>query len=827
MSYEISEIKNITGAGGHIVRSADSITYLLTDSRNIIFPEQSLFIAIKGPHHDGHNYMRQAYDAGVRNYICERVLPQFPEDANILLTVNSVTALQQMAASHRRHFNADIAGITGSNGKTVVKEWLYHLLRTTRNICRNPKSYNSQTGVPLSVWQLEAQNDLGIFEAGISKPGEMEKLEAIIRPTLGIFTNIGAAHAEGFSSISEKISEKLKLFSGADMLILFYCCDQAELNSHIHATLHCSLCGWTRNDFPGAEVQVKNIRVQGDKTFFELHFKEKTILNLEIPFPDAASLENAVNAILAADHLGLDTDILREELKTLPVISMRLELKKGINGNRIINDVYSADLNSLEIAMQFLNTRRQGLETHVILSDIEQSGMVPGELYKKVGALLKENKIKRFTGIGPVISQYADQISGAGDMRSQFFASTDAFLTSFDENNYQREFILIKGARSFSLERISNELTEKTHGTILQVDLNHLIHNLQVYRSILKPGVKVMAMVKAFSYGSGTAEIAAALAYHHVDYLAVAYTDEGLELRKSGIHLPIMVMNPEEDTFEHILEYGLEPEIYNFRVLKLCAEAADRAGRTVKVHIKIDTGMHRLGFTADDMTALEEELQKQKNIVVASVFSHLAAADEKEETEFTKKQINEFDALSQHLISQLGYPVLRHILNSSGISGFPEGQFDMVRLGIGLYGYDPSEIAEKNLLPVSYLYTTISQIKTVQAGESIGYGRSAVAEHTMRIATLNIGYADGFSRRLSNGRGHVFINGRKAAVVGRVCMDMIMVDISDIEHVQEGDRAEIFGEHITLQQYAQMMETIPYEVLTGISQRVKRVYIQE
>ncbi|MBC8045671.1 MAG: bifunctional UDP-N-acetylmuramoyl-tripeptide:D-alanyl-D-alanine ligase/alanine racemase [Fimbriimonadaceae bacterium] len=832
MPYTIEEIKSILTASGQIVSSKANIEYLLTDSRSIIFPGNSLFIAIKGKHFDGHKFISQAYNAGVRNFIAENTdLTKYP-DANILLVENSVLVLQQLAAHHRNKFSIDVIGITGSNGKTIVKEWIYHLLRTTKNICRNPKSYNSQIGVPLSVWQLDATNDLAIFEAGISQPGEMENLEKIIQPTIGVFTNIGPAHDEGFSDIHQKIAEKLKLFSGDQLDVLFYCADYPYVSGEIHQHIpNAVTTSWSKLNNSNADIQVKNIRIENAKTIFDIHLIGRQIKNLEIPFIDDASFENAVCAIIVADNFGIDEPHLRESLTSLPVVSMRLELKKGINNCFIINDVYSSDIASLEIALHFLQRQKQNLQTHVILSDIDESGVNADALYKEVAQLIDENKIQYFTGIGEIISAHAVYFESISGIKTQFYSSAENFIHSFGQNNFHSQFILLKGARRFRLERISNLLSQKTHGTVLQINLNHLVHNLNVYRALLHPGVQTMAMVKAFSYGSGTAEIASVLASNHVDYFAVAYADEGIELRKNGIHLPVMVMNPEPDTFEHLFEFNLEPEIYNLRILKLFVEFIASPGSPQevdrKIHLKIDTGMHRLGFDSTEVEEAIEIIKKYPSIKIASVFSHLAAADEEKENDFTKKQIQLFDKISKKITTQFDYPIIRHILNSPGISKFSEGQFDMVRLGIGLYGDDPSKNILKKLLPVSYLFTTVSQIKNISAGESIGYGRSFYAEKNMRIATLNIGYADGFSRRLSNGIGKVFINGNDAPVVGKVCMDMIMVDVTNIQSIKEGDIAEIFGEHISLHQYAVMMQTIPYEILTGISQRVKRVYVQE
>lgn len=835
MKYSISEIKEILSAEGQIVSGENKVKYLLTDSRNISFAEQSLFIAIKGRHFNGHQFIENAYISGVRNFLLEQDSHALIHaDANYLFVKNSINALQKLAAFHRKKFSLDVIGITGSNGKTIVKEWVNYLLRSHRNICRNPKSYNSQIGVPLSIWQLNSHHNLGIFEAGISQPDEMEKLEKIIQPTIGVFTNIGTAHDEGFINREEKIQEKLKLFAGDQLDVLFYCIDYPLLSKNIQAQIKSGIgISWSRHANNHADIQIKNISVKNSYTVFDIFLIGRQIKNLEIPFTDDISLENAISALLVADNAGLDVEELRSLLKTLPPVSMRLELKKGINNCQIINDVYNSDISSLEIALHFLQRQKQNYHTHLILSDIDESGISADALYLTVANLVKENHLNQFTGIGKEISSHKKLFEGITNLKLSFYDDTLSFIKNFNADLFHNQFILIKGARRFELEKISNLLSKQTHGTFLQINLNNLVHNLNVYRRMLLPHVKTMAMVKAFSYGSGTAEIANVLAANHADYLAVAYTDEGVELRKNGIHLPVMVMNAEPETFEHLIEFQLEPEIYNLRILNLLIDFLNSNRRfteekkEIKIHLKIDTGMHRLGFSESETDAAISLIKKHSFIKLASIFSHLAAADDEQETVFTNQQIHSFERISKRIMYQFQYPILRHILNSSGISRFPEAQFDMVRLGIGMYGDDPSNKVLQKLLPVSFLFTTVSQIKEISEGDSIGYGRSFITKKQMRIATLNIGYADGFSRRLGNGIGQVFLKGKFAAVCGSVCMDMLMVDISDIPEVKEGDKAEIFGEHITLQKFASNIGTIPYEVLTGISQRVKRIYIQE
>ncbi|MFI5170763.1 MAG: bifunctional UDP-N-acetylmuramoyl-tripeptide:D-alanyl-D-alanine ligase/alanine racemase [Chitinophagales bacterium] len=823
MIYTAEEICEILECRGQIVRPEAEIEHLLTDSRNIIFGDRSLFFAISGKNHDGHQYISQAIEAGVKNFVVEKVPENSALDINYFQVDNSITALQQLAIFHRREFNIPVLGITGSNGKTIVKEWIYHLLKIEFDIVRSPKSYNSQIGVPLSVLAMDEKNDVAIFEAGISLPGEMEKLEKIIQPTIGLITNITQAHNEGFLSEEEKTKEKLLLFQGCKIVI--YRKDHQLIDKLLPPGL--KTISWSTESKKNADVLIS-----GTVNSFSLHYKND-IYQFNIPFTDEASFENCVNAILAAliileekNHLNHATKKMLEETSAdLPPVSMRMELKKAINNSLVINDSYSADPASLEIALSFLNNHSESLNKTVILTDFDESGQSEDVLYKTIAALLKKHKVKNFIGIGESISASKNYFT---ESISVFYKSPDEFIRTFNERDFTNNIILVKGARRFHLERISNLLEQKTHGTVLTIDLNNLLHNLNVYRSLLKPGVKTMAMVKAFSYGSGQAEIARLLAHHRVDYLAVAYADEGVDLRRQGIKVPIMVMNPEPDTFNQMLQYDLEPEIYSKRILDLFIAATEKNGnKKFNIHIKLDTGMHRLGFEEKDIDELVEIITSNKKINVTSIFSHLSSADDERQNEFTLAQINLFNALSKRILSGINENCLRHILNSPGINKFPDAQFEMVRLGIGLYGVDPSSSIQNKLLTVSKLTTNIAQVKEIKPGDSVGYGRSFIAEKNMRIATINIGYADGFSRKMGNGSGQVFIHGKLAPVVGRVCMDMTMVDISEIPGVNEGDEVEIFGDNISIIEHAIWQDTIPYEVMTGISHRVKRVYVQE
>lgn len=825
MEYSISLIEKIIIGNGQLVRPSDMIEHLLTDSRNITDGSKSLFFAIIGAQHDGHKYISDAHAKGVRNFVVERFIEYGFTDSNFILVENSIQSLQKLAAYHRQQMQIPVIGITGSNGKTVVKEWLHFLLRNSFNICRSPKSYNSQIGVPLSVAQLNSTHTLGIFEAGISQPDEMQQLEKIIQPGFGIFTNIGSAHNAGFKNQEEKIKEKLKLFTHVETVL--YCKDFKAIDNHIQL-LPAKKIIWSKHA-DDSDWKLKNIKIEKGETHFELHSASNQY-NITIPFTDTASLENAVHAFIAASVFNADIASLIPLMKILPSVSMRLELKKGLHNSTLINDVYSADIASLEIALHYLNQQsgNGAQQKHVILSDMDGSGVSEDKLYTQVLQLLQQHDIKYFTGIGKDLFKHHQLFQEISN--TEFFKSTEEALQNFKAETIANHVVLIKGARRFMLERISNMLTQRTHGTVMKIHMHHLAHNLQVYRSMLQPGVKIMVMVKAFSYGSGTAEIANLLAFNRVDYLAVAYADEGVELRRNGVHLPIMVMNPEPETFAQLLQYKLEPEIYNFRILQLFADYLKNENYIdshISIHIKLDTGMHRLGFMPEEIPQLAEKILHYKQLHITSVFSHLAAADETQQDAFTLQQISVFKSACDVLEKLLKYAPMRHILNSPGISKFPEAQMDMVRLGIGLYGDDPAKQVSEKLVFTSALETTVTQIKNITTGESIGYGRSVITEKNMRIATLNIGYADGFRRSLGNGVAKVWINNNLYSVVGRVCMDMIMVDITDAKNITEGDIAEIFGEHISLQQFAQWMHTIPYEVLTGISQRVKRIYLQE
>jgi len=828
VKYTIEKIAEILG-GELILNSPDHniIEDLLTDSRKVAHAETSLFFAIKGDRHDGHSFVGNCLAEGIFNFVVSDYKKDWKK-GNYVVVENTLDALQRLAQHHREQFSIPVIGITGSNGKTIVKEWLYQLMREDKNIVRSPKSYNSQIGVPLSVWQMREEHELAIFEAGLSMPGEMEKLQKIIQPSIGIFTNIGTAHDENFDNINLKVSEKLKLFQSCETLI--YCRDYNTIQLQISAVdfLPRKLKFFTWSRKTKADLQIGRVSKLGDETEIQGIYKEE-FLKIKIPFTDDASVENAIHCWALMLLLGYEQAIIEERMLLLSPVAMRLELKDGINDCSIINDSYSSDIGSLTIALDFMNQQKQHDKRMVILSDILQSGKNEENLYMEVAQLLEAKGVERMIGIGPAISRQESKFKIA----KQFYSSTDDFLHDFSPLNFKDETILLKGARLFGFEKISKQLQQKAHETVLEINLNALVHNLNYFRSRLKPTVKIMAMVKATSYGSGSFEIANILQFYHVDYLAVAYTDEGVELRKAGITLPIMVMNPEMQSFETMLQYKLEPEIYNFRLLNQASEVIKKnmtegmnSRNYFPVHIKLDTGMHRLGFEEREINELTVRLKNNRNLKVQSIFTHLAASDETEHDTFTKMQLAQFDRMSNQIGSTFDYPILRHALNSAGIIRFNEGQFDMVRLGIGLYGFASTWHEQRQLQNVATLRTVVSQIKNVSAGETIGYNRSAKLHRDTMVATVAIGYADGIDRRLGNGNGKMLINGKLAPIIGNVCMDMCMLDITDIS-AKEGDEVIVFGADYSFTEMAKALGTIPYEILTSVSQRVKRVYYQE
>ncbi|MEW6467448.1 MAG: bifunctional UDP-N-acetylmuramoyl-tripeptide:D-alanyl-D-alanine ligase/alanine racemase [Bacteroidota bacterium] len=827
MSYTVSGISSIIHARLSGSGSGDAqIKHLLIDSRKVTHGESSLFFAIKGERHDGHRFIPELYEKGVRAF----VVSELPGDtarfdgASFLKVNKTLDALQQLSAYHRRQFDIPVIGITGSNGKTIVKEWLFQLLREDKNIVRSPKSFNSQVGVPLSVWQMSEENELAVFEAGISHPDEMEHLERVIAPTIGIFTNVGQAHDENFLDSRQKVREKLKLFLHTGTLI--YCKDYLLLNEEIltsKALKNLKIFSWSKKS--RADLQIGKVTRFPGETEIQGVFRNDFI-RVRIPFTDEASIENAIHCWALLLFLGYGNGIIAQRMSNLSPVAMRLEMKEGINNCSIINDSYNSDLGSLGIALDFLNQQKQHARKTLILSDILQSGRNEEALYGEVAELLAKKGVTRLIGIGEAISRQSSRFS----MDKSFYRSTAEFLAAYTNSFFHNETILLKGARAFGFEDISKIIQQKAHETVLEINLNAIVHNLNYFRSRLKPDTKLMAMVKAFSYGAGSFEIANVLQFHRVDYLAVAYADEGIELRKAGITLPVMVMNPEEQSYDTMIQYNLEPEIFSFRVLGQFEEAVKRSavlnGAAFPIHLKLDTGMHRLGFEEKDLNELMVRIRNNKNLRIRSVFSHLAASDEGEHDAFTREQIKRFSSMTERICSHFDYTILRHILNSAGIVRFPDAQFNMVRLGIGLYGIGVNESEQQHLQNVSTLKTIISQIKNIPANETIGYSRKGVAKTDMQIATVPIGYADGLSRKLSNGKGKMLVAGRFAPVVGNVCMDMCMIDITGIP-ANEGDEVIVFGENYPITRVAADMDTIPYEVFTNVSRRVKRVYYHE
>ncbi|MBN2638277.1 MAG: bifunctional UDP-N-acetylmuramoyl-tripeptide:D-alanyl-D-alanine ligase/alanine racemase [Bacteroidales bacterium] len=799
---------------------------ILIDSRRLISPVQTLFFALKTKRNDGHKYVGELYQKGIRNFVVTDLgaLSTQYADASFFVVDDSLKALQQLTAAHRAFYDIPVIGITGSNGKTIVKEWLFQLMSGNKTIVRSPKSYNSQIGVPLSVWQMNEQHEMAIFEAGISEPDEMDALQNIIKPSVGIFTNIGEAHSENFISKAQKIGEKLKLFTRVKTLI--YSSDQKELQEIIIRTgilENIESFTWGKDDTCDLRIVGKEISGKGTRVSARYDNKD---LSIEIPFTDSASYENACHCWSAMLLYGYDQKIIAKEMKKLASVAMRLEQKEGINNCTIINDAYNSDFNSLAIALDFMSQQQQHKERVVILSDILQSGRSDADLYADVAQLLKQKQVTRLIGIGPIISRHAD----AFEMEKVFYPSTREFLSGFSLVSLRNQTILLKGARVFEFERINRLLQQKVHETVFEINLNALVSNLNYYRSILKTDTKVMAMVKAFSYGSGSFEIANVLQFHQVDYLAVAYADEGVELRRAGITLPIMVMSPEEYAFDLMIAHQLEPEIFSFRALTMLENAIERnvlpPNKPVKIHIKLNTGMHRLGFQEEDMPELIERLKKSPLIYVQSAFSHLAGSDKSELDDFTRQQIARFDTMGEELKKAADHPILLHILNSSGIVRFPEAQYDMVRLGIGMYGVASEKEAENQLQNVTSLRSEIAQIRNVKQGESVGYNRSYIAPSDRKIATVSVGYADGLCRRLGNGKFSLWVNDKKAPIVGDVCMDMCMIDITDID-AKEGDLVTVFDSAHPVKDLSVAADTIPYEILSRISRRVKRVYYHE
>ncbi|RTY79617.1 bifunctional UDP-N-acetylmuramoyl-tripeptide:D-alanyl-D-alanine ligase/alanine racemase [Flavobacterium sp. LS1P28] len=806
----LNSIQNIPAKfiGTSSTMAIDSISI---DSRSLQNGPKTLFFALVGANTDAHLYLKNLIASGVQNFVVTHIPEDCEGKANFYVVTNTLLALQQFAAAYRSFFDFPVIGLTGSNGKTIVKEWLNFLLSPDYNVIRSPKSYNSQIGVPLSVIAINEKHNLGIFEAGISTVSEMEKLEKIIKPTIGILTNIGTAHDEGFADISDKIKEKLKLFQDVQVII-YHKNPTIDLLIRPDTAVFC----WSYNDAKASVLITKKGVL--DKTVLTV-LQNNNKFDIKIPFQDEASIENAISCLMVLLYFKYDDRTIQNRMELLYPVEMRLKVKNGINNSSIIDDSYSSDFQSLKIALDFLESQKQYKKKTVILSDIFQSGLPNDVLYSKVAELIVSNRITRVIGIGETISAFKNKFANCST-----FQNTAAFVADFENLDFGNETILIKGARSFQFEEIVYLLEEKTHETVLEINLNAISYNLNFFKSKLLPKVKIMVMVKAFGYGNGGLEIAKLLEHHKVDYLGVAFADEGISLKNGGINLPIMVLNPENTSFSAIIQHQLEPEIYCLKGLYAFLKIAKQKNlKHFPIHIKFDTGMHRLGFEENTLDELIAALRGNSTVQIKSILSHLATSDDLEHMDFAHSQINLFEKVSSKLMSELQIKPLRHILNTSGISNFLDSQYDMVRLGIGLYGVSNDAQEQKQLENVGTLKSVISQIRTIAAGESVGYGRRFVAEKPTKIATIPIGYADGISRGWGDGLGFVMVKNTKAYIVGSICMDMLMVDVTGIE-CKEGDSILIFGENPTVSFIAQKLNTIPYEILTSISQRVKRVF---
>ena len=814
--YSLKQIAEITNTR-FVGKNNPKINYFLNDSRSLQSANDTLFIALKTNRNNGHQYILNLIDLGVKAFLIEETdfdFAKFSEsDVSFIISPKPIQTIQLLASYHRQQFNIPVIGITGSNGKTVVKEWLYQLLKSNYSICRSPKSYNSQIGVPLSVLNLNQTHTLAIFEAGISQTNEMDQLESIILPTIGILTSIGSAHNEGFKDKVEKISEKLKLFKGCKTIIINGL-EKSQVSQIISE--NCTVV---------SEFNDADFKINFSENKLEL-INDKKTLHFNIPFSDTASFYNISTCITLMLKMGFKETEIDQKIKQLQAIALRLEIKNGINNSFIINDYYNSDLDSIKIALNYLQQQNRRSKKIVVVSDIEQSGILASNLYRQLAELLNQNKIDLLVGIGKEIINHKPLFKS----NSLFFIDTASFINQFNLNSYQFSdaSILLKGARSFGFENISRLLQLKSHDTVFEVNLNKLIDNVNYYRSLIKPEVKLMCMVKAMGYGSGSTEISKTLQHIGVDYLAVAYADEGVELRQSKVNLPIMVMSPEEDAFEDIINYQLEPEIYSFNILNAFVKKIDNLGiaDSYPVHLKIDTGMHRLGFEESDLEKLTVELKKTPQLKIKSVFSHLAASDNLQQDDFTNEQFRVFEKAFELLEKELGYPMIKHICNSGGISRFKKSHYNMVRLGIGMYGIGINENEQNRLENVGTLKTRISQIKNLKKDQTVGYNRNGKVESDTKIATIPIGYADGFSRLLGNGNHGVYINGCFCKTIGNICMDMSIIDVSNVS-CQEGDEVIIFENTQQINDLAKALHSISYEVLTNVSSRVKRIYIQE
>lgn len=825
---------SLAGNGSLVIRD------LVLDSRKIITPEAALFFALVGNKTDGHLFLHDAYRKGVRAFVVQHIPTDtsFPE-AEFLVVSNTLDALQLVACRYRQQFNLPIIGITGSNGKTIIKEWLFELLAPDFSICRSPKSYNSQIGVPLSLWKLENHHQKGIFEAGISRKGEMERLEKMIQPDFGIFTTIGPAHDAGFASPEEKIAEKAQLFKNCPTV---YCCGNRRTIVHALETAN-----------PQANIKTWAVQRRGHRFHFAYYsdwtypeeadlliinsydicpglnhvkyqYKGKTA-TLTLHFHNPGLIENFFHCLLVLLEMGYSNEQINARAEHLRTLPLRAEVIKGIEGSVIINDSYSSDLGSLEVAIQSGRDQMMHYQPRsgvLILSEMDETGMSPKELAVRVYGMINNSHAYTVYTIGRPFD-FQDAYFG----HFEHFDSTDAFLAAIPRLDFHKKVVLLKGGRRFQFERIAERLSRKVHDTKLEVNTEAVRHNLGIYARHCLPQIKKMLMVKADAYGMGAAEIAKTLEYEGANYLAVAYIDEGVELRKADIDLPIMVLRPEKRAYTKLSEYRLEPEVFSLQQLEELLLYSAKNYISLRIHIKLDTGMHRLGFEAEDINALIALLKKEHEIVVASIFSHLAASESAQLDAFSEEQLNRFTTMYEQIAEGIGYRPDRHILNSSGILRFPQFHFEMVRLGLGLYGIDPTGLVQAELRTVQRLVASISQIKTIAAGETVGYNRRGKVAPGSRIATLSIGYADGLWRAAGNGNFAVKIGEKYAPTVGNICMDMTMVDITKIPEAQVGDRVVVFETADEINALAKTNNTIPYEVFTAVGSRVKRVYVDE
>ena len=799
------------------------INSISVDSRSSGNHKNTLFFAIRGSYNNGHLYLKDAYNKGVRNFVIEEDVEQTLPNANVIKVSSTLEALHKIVTHHRQKHNIPIIGITGSNGKTITKEWIYQMLFKDYAIVKSPKSFNSQTGVPLSVWQIEPKHQMGIFEAGISTKGEMERLEKIIQPHIGIFTNIGSAHSENFKNIGQKVSEKLKLFKNSEVIIYPADCEhitkQIEDDPLYEEKI---LLNWGNRTNKNTSLQILNISKENDSSKVFLSYENEEI-NLSIPFTDKGSISSIIPVILLLLYLKIPKNTIAKRVKKLSPIEMKLEQREGINNCTIINDSYNSDLQSIQTAIDFLDHQNNNPNKLLILSELTQH-QTDKDSYSSIAQIVNKSNLQKIFGVGKNLRKYKHLFKN--NLRS--FENHEDIIEYFKQHPPINQTILLKGSRDSEFENISQWLEKKNHSTVLEINLNAIVHNLNFHKKHIKRTTKVMAMVKASSYGNSNHEIAKILQHHRIDYLGVSCIDEGIDLRENGITLPILVLNPEIEKYSKLITYGLEPEIFGFRGLRQMVTLSKKTSmQPFPIHIKIDTGMRRLGFEKDDIKRLCQILGENPQFKIKSIFSHLAESSNLECPEFTKKQIILFNSICNEITSYLQIQTIRHILNSSGIINYPLYQFDMVRLGIGLYGICSDDKIQYQLQNISSLKTTISQIKKIAPDDSVGYGRNFInrSGHTIKTATIPIGYADGICRRLGNQVGEVLVNNQKAKIIGDICMDMLMINVTNID-CKEGDEVIIFNDKLSISEIAKKIDTIPYEIFTNISQRIRRTYVK-